>query len=90
VFDPDTTFSRRAATAATARAFFHADSPDKISQVDVVKMIYGARTVSLDSKTHHVFSIGTEKNDPVPITAKNSNRRPKPDLSTFELIELEK
>jgi DNA-binding beta-propeller fold protein YncE len=69
---------------------FHADSPDKISQVAIVKTIYGARTVALDAKTHHIFSIGTEQNDPVPPTAKNPNPRPKPVLSTFELLEIGK
>ena len=69
---------------------FHADSPDKISLVATVKTIYGARTVALDSKTHHIFTIGTEKNDPVPPTAKNPNPRPKPDLSTFQVVEIGK
>jgi hypothetical protein len=69
---------------------FHADSPDKISPVADVKTIYGARTISLDPKTHHVFLIGTEKNDPVPPTAKNPKPRPKPDPSTFEVVEIGK
>jgi DNA-binding beta-propeller fold protein YncE len=73
-----------------ATYIFHADSPDKISLVATVKTIYGARTVALDTKTHHVFSIGTEQNDPVPPTAKNPNPRPKPVLSTFELLEIGK
>jgi DNA-binding beta-propeller fold protein YncE len=73
-----------------ATFIFHADSPDKISLVATVKTIYGARTVALDSKTHHVFSIGTEQNDPVPPTDKNPNPRPKPVLSTFELLEIGK
>jgi len=95
VFDPDTgdifaTCRDSGDGKSGATYIFHADSPDKISQVAVVKTIYGARTVSLDSKTHHVFSIGTEKNDPVPPTAKNPNPRPKPDPSTFQLIEIGK
>jgi DNA-binding beta-propeller fold protein YncE len=73
-----------------ATYIFHADSPDKISLLATVKTIYGARTVALDTKTHHVFSIGTEKNDPVPPSAKTPNPRPKPDLSTFELLEIGK
>ena len=43
---------------------FHEDSPDKYTLVADVKTIYGARTISLDPKTHHIFTIGTEKNDP--------------------------
>ena len=69
---------------------FHADTPDKLTLVADVKTIYGARTISLDPKTHHIFSIGTEKNDPMPPTAKNPNPRPKPDLSTFQVIEIGK
>jgi len=73
-----------------ATYIFHADSPDKISVVATVKTIYGARTVSLDPKSHHIFTIGTEQNDPVAPTAKNPNPRPKPVLSTFELLEIGK
>jgi hypothetical protein len=69
---------------------FHADSPDKISPVADVKTIYGARTISLDPKTHHVFLIGTEKNDPVAPTAKEPHPRPKPDPSTFQIVEIGK
>ena len=95
VFDPETgnvyATCRDSGDGKTGATYiFHADSPDKISLVATVKTIYGARTVALDSKTHHVFSIGTEKNDPVPPTAKNPNPRPKPDLSTFELLEIGK
>ncbi len=67
---------------------FHEDSPDKYGLVAEVKTIYGARTVGLDPKTHHVFSISTEKNDPVPPTAENPNPRPKPVPSTFMVVEI--
>jgi DNA-binding beta-propeller fold protein YncE len=95
VFDPETgnvyATCRDSGDGKTGATYiFHADSPDKISQVAVVKTIYGARTVALDSKTHHVFSIGTEQNDPVPATPKNPNPRPKPVPSTFELLEIGK
>ena len=95
VFDPDTgnvyATCRDSGDGKTGATYiFHADSPDKISLVATVKTIYGARTVALDSKTHHIFSIGTEKNDPVTPTAKNPNPRPKPVLSTFELLEIGK
>jgi len=67
---------------------FHADSPDKISLVATVKTIYGARTVSLDPKSHHIFTMGTEQNEPPAPGAKNP--RPRPVLSTFELLEIGK
>ena len=69
---------------------FHEDAPDKYSKVAEVKTIYGARTIAVDPKTHHIFSISTEKNDPVPPTAENPNPRPKPVPSTFTLVEIGK
>jgi YVTN family beta-propeller protein len=69
---------------------FHEDSPDKYTKVADVKYMYGARTVGLDPKTHHVFSIGATKNDPAPPTAQNANPRPRPDLTTFSLVEVGK
>jgi DNA-binding beta-propeller fold protein YncE len=73
-----------------ATLVFHEDSPDKYTQVAKVQTIYGARTIALDSKTHHIFSIGTEQNDPVPPTAQNPNPRPRPVPSTFQLLEIGK
>jgi len=69
---------------------FHEDSPDKYTKVADVKYMYGARTVALDPKTHHMFSIGATKNDPVPPTAQNANPRPRPDLTTFSIVEVGK
>src|SRR5580700_969043 len=91
VFDPDTgnvyaTCRDSGDGKSGATYVFHADSPDKISLVASVKTIYGARTLALDSKTHHIFSIGPEQNDPVPPTAKHPRLRPV--LSTFELLEI--
>ena len=34
---------------------FHEDSPDKFSEVEAVKTEYGAKTMGLDTKTHHLF-----------------------------------
>jgi DNA-binding beta-propeller fold protein YncE len=69
---------------------FHEDSPDKYTRVADVKYFYGARTVALDPKTHHIFSVGTTKNDPVPPTPQNKNPRPRPDPSTFSIVEVGK
>mgnify|MGYP003347855470 CR=1 FL=1 len=69
---------------------FHEDSPDKYTKVTDVKYMYGARTVALDPKTHHVFSIGAVKNDPVAPSAQNANPRPRPVLSSFSLVEVGK
>jgi hypothetical protein len=34
---------------------FHEDSPDKFSEVETVKTEFGAKTMGLDSQTHHLF-----------------------------------
>jgi hypothetical protein len=52
--------------------------------------MYGARTVALDPKTHHIFSVGATKNDAVPATDRNRNPRPRPDLATFSIVEIGK
>lgn len=76
VFDPGTgnVFASRRDSGdgkTGVTKIFHADSPDKISLVADVKTTYGARTLSLDPTTHHIFTIGTEQNTPVPPTAKD-------------------
>lgn len=71
-------------------SIFHEDSPDKYTKVADVKYMYGARTVALDPKTHHIFSVGATKNDPVAPTAQNRNPRPRPDLMTFSIVEVGK
>ena len=76
--------------AGRVTKIFHADSPDKISPIADVKTIYGARTISLDPKTHHVFLIGAGKNNPVAPTAKEPHPRPEPDPTTFQVIEIGK
>jgi DNA-binding beta-propeller fold protein YncE len=69
---------------------FHQDSVDKYTKVTDVKYMYGARTVALDPRTHHIFSIGAVKNEAVAPTPKNANPRPRPVLSTFALVEVGK
>ena len=34
---------------------FHEDSPNKFSEVEVVTTEFGAKTMGLDTKTHHLF-----------------------------------
>ena len=76
--------------AGRVTKIFHADSPDKISPIADVKTIYGARTISLDPKTHYVFLIGAGKNNPVAPTAKEPRPRPEPDPTKFQVIEIGK
>jgi DNA-binding beta-propeller fold protein YncE len=69
---------------------FHEDSPDKYTLVANVSTIYGARTIDLDPDTHHIFTIGTSENTPVPPSAKDPHPRPRPVPSTFQLLEIGK
>jgi len=71
----------------------HEDTPDKYSKVAEVKTIYGARTVALDLKIHHMFSEATEKNNPPPNvtpTADNPHPRLQPVANTFAIVEIGK
>jgi hypothetical protein len=71
----------------------HEDSPDKYSSVAEVKTIYGARTVAVDPKIHHMFSIGTAQNNPpanATPTADNPHPRLTPVPSTFTMVEIGK
>ena len=67
---------------------FHEDSPEQVHESHRLKYMYGARTVALDPKTHHIFSVGATKNDAVAPTAQNRNPRPRPDLTTFSIVEV--
>lgn len=53
---------------------FHEDSPDKFSEVETVKTEFGAKTMGLDSKTHHLFVDTADFGPPSKPTAE----RPRP------------
>ena len=66
----------------------HQDSPDKYSIVGNVNTQFGARTMTLDPKTHHVF---TETADFKPAAAPTpDNPRPRPQAipNSFVILEL--
>lgn len=53
----------------------HEDSPDKFSVVESVPTQAGARTMALDSKTHHVFTVTAKFGEPPAATADNPHPR---------------
>lgn len=53
---------------------FHEDSPDKFSEVETVKTEFGAKTMGLDGKTHHLFVDTADFGPPSTPTAE----RPRP------------
>jgi len=65
---------------------FHEDSPDKFSVVDAVKTEYGAKTLGLDTKTHHVF-VDTADFGPAPApTPQRQHPQPVPVAGTFRVL----
>jgi YVTN family beta-propeller protein len=66
----------------------HQDSPDKYSVVGNVTTQYGTRTMTLDPKTHHVFTMTADfKAAPAP-TPDNPRPRPQQIAGSFVILEL--
>jgi DNA-binding beta-propeller fold protein YncE len=60
---------------------FHEDSPDKFSEVEAVNTEFGAKTMGLDTKTHHLF---VDTADFSPAASGGSHRSAIP--GTFRLL----
>jgi len=63
---------------------FHEDSPDKFSKVETVKTEFGAKTMGLDTKTHHLF-LDTADFAP-PATSGQPHPQQKAILGTFHVL----
>src|SRR3984893_2413400 len=65
---------------------FHEDSPDKYSVAETVKTEFGAKTMTLDPKTHNIY-LTTADFGPAPApTAKQPHPNPVPIPGTFRLL----
>ncbi len=64
---------------------FHEDSPEKFSEVETVKTEYGAKTMGLDLKTHHVF-VDTADFAPAAPTASQPHPRRMAVPGTFRVL----
>lgn len=77
---------------ATVREGFlsviHQDSPDKYSVVGNVNTQFGARTMALDPKTHHVFTETADFKAAGAPTPDNPRPRPQAIPNTFVILEL--
>ena len=66
----------------------HEDSPDKYSVVGNITTQFGARTMTLDPKTHHVFTVTADFKPAGPPTPDNPRPRPQPIDGSFVILEL--
>lgn len=64
----------------------HEDSPDKYSIVANVKTEFGARTMALDPRTHHVFTVTADFKPAPAATADNPHPRPQTVPGTFRIL----
>ena len=88
-FDPGTELAF-ASCGEGVLTVIHEDSPDKYTVLGNVPTQRGARTMTLDPKTHRVFTVTAEFNPPPAATADNPRPRPTPVPGSFTLLVLEK
>ena len=68
----------------------HEDSPNKLTVVETVNTQFGARTMALDPKTHHIVVV-TADFEPTPApTPDNPRPRPRPVPNSFVVLEIAK
>lgn len=75
-----------AATREGMIHIFHEDSPDKYSVVEAVKTEFGAKTMGLDTKTHHVFVDTADFGPPSQPTAERPRPRRDAIPGTFRVL----
>jgi len=68
----------------------HEDAPDKFSAVGTVATKRGARTMELDEKTHHLFTVTADFGPPPAPTPERPRPRPPILPGTFAVLELER
>ena len=66
----------------------HQDSADKYSVVGNVTTQFGARTMALDPKTHHVFTVTADFKAAAAPTPDNPRPRPEQIANSFVILEL--
>jgi DNA-binding beta-propeller fold protein YncE len=65
---------------------FHEDSPDRYSEVEVIKTEIGAKTMALDTKTHKLFLDTADFAPALAATAQNPHPRPAAVPGTFRVL----
>jgi DNA-binding beta-propeller fold protein YncE len=66
----------------------HQDSPDKYTPMGNVTTQFGTRTMTVDPKTHHVFTVTADFKPAPPPTPENRRPRPQQIPGSFVVLEL--
>jgi YVTN family beta-propeller protein len=66
----------------------HEDSPDKYTNVADVPTMEGARTMAMDPRNHHVYTVSSKFTPPPPPTKEVPKPRPQAQPGTFVILEL--
>jgi DNA-binding beta-propeller fold protein YncE len=66
----------------------HEDGPDKYSVIGNITTQFGTRTMALDPKTHHVFTVTADFKAAPPPTPDNPRPRPQPIEGSFVILEI--
>ena len=69
-------------------SIIHQDSPDKYTVVGDVTTQFGARTMAMDPKTHHVFTVTADFKPAPAATPDNPRPRPEQIAGSFVVLEL--
>jgi DNA-binding beta-propeller fold protein YncE len=88
-FDPATKFAFASCGDGTLTVV-HEDSPEKFSVVQSVPTKRGARTMAIDLKTHHLFTVTADFGPRPAPTADNPHPRPSILPGTFEVLVIGK
>jgi DNA-binding beta-propeller fold protein YncE len=88
-FDPATDLAF-ASNGEGTLTVVHEDAPDKYTVVENATTQRGARTMSLDTKTHRVYLVSAEFGPPPPATPERPRPRPSVVPGSFTLIVMEK
>lgn len=82
IFDPETGLIAASTGDGTIHVF-HEDSPDKFTEVQTVKTELGAKTMTLDPKTHNLLVDTSDFQEPAP---GSKQRQPRTVPGTFRLL----
>jgi DNA-binding beta-propeller fold protein YncE len=87
-FDPELSLAFSANGADGTLTVVHERTPDNFDVVETVATQRGARTIALDTATHHVFLPTAQFGPPPAPTPERPNPRPSIVPGTFEVLEL--